>query len=42
MAWENKMALDMILAERGGDGNVSWLEANVAQSSPTTQLCKGP
>jgi hypothetical protein len=23
MAWENKMALDMILAERGGDGNVS-------------------
>jgi hypothetical protein len=42
ITWENWMAPDMILAENGGRGNVSWLGANVAHRSPATQLWMGP
>jgi hypothetical protein len=41
MAWENQMALDMILAEKSGGMCPDW-EENVAHSSITTQLQMGP
>jgi hypothetical protein len=40
MSWENRMALGMILADKG-EGYVSRLGANAVQSSPT-QLRMGP
>jgi hypothetical protein len=40
MVWENWIALDVILSEKAG--NVFWLGASVAHSSPITQFQTEP